>query len=137
MSDSAPVSVLPGAAPGAQTPAAAGSAARNFLVQLEQALANIVTLKVVTLVGTVDVTGAGAGARVAIVAGTPLDAASTEVNLLDGHITNTFSAGFGALANGEMRNFHESQVEKSQAIVTGNLAEIQKLATALIATVRR
>jgi hypothetical protein len=36
-----------------------------------------------------------------------------------------------------MRKFHQSQVEKSQSIVTGNLAELQKLATALLGAVRR
>src|SRR5690349_823624 len=116
MSDNAPVSVLPSAGTSTtQSQNVAGNAARNFLDKVEQALANIVTLKVVTLVGTVDVTGAGTDAKVAIVAGAPLEAASTEVNLLDGDITNTFSTGFATLANGEMRNFHQAQVEKSQA----------------------
>lgn len=136
MSESTMVSVLPGAASLASPPVA-GGAARSLLDKIEQALANLVTLKVVTLVGAVKVTGTGTVAEVSIVPDTPLEAASTEVDLLQGDITNTFSVGFGALANGEMRNFHQSQVEKSQAIVTGNLAEVQKLATALIVAVRR
>lgn len=114
-----------------------GSVARDFLQKLEQALEAIVTLKVVTLIGQAEVTGAGTQASVAIVHGTTPEAASTEIELLTGHITNTFSAGFAALANGEMRNFHQGQVEKSQSIVTGNLAEVQKLATALIGAIRR
>jgi hypothetical protein len=114
-----------------------GNAAREFLSKIEQALVDLVTLKVVTLIGPVTVTGTGTRASVAITgAGTP-EAASTEVDLLNGDITNTFSAGFSALANGDMRNFHQSQVEKSQSIITGNLAEVQKLAAALLAAVRR
>jgi hypothetical protein len=114
-----------------------GSLARDFLQKLEHALEEIVTLKIVTLVGQAEVTGAGTKASVAITPATSPEAASTEIDLLTGDITNTFSAGFAALANGEMRNFHQSQVEKSQSIVTGNLAELQKLATALIGAIRR
>jgi hypothetical protein len=118
-------------------PSPPGSAARDFLERIEHALAAIVTLKVVTLIGPVTVTGAGTQASVAIAGETAPEAASTEIDLLTGHITNTFSTGFAALASGEVRNFHQSQVEKSQSIVTGNLAEVQKLATALLAAVRR
>jgi hypothetical protein len=114
-----------------------GSVARDFLVKVEQALEEIVTLKIVTLIGPVSVAGAGTGASVAIAREAGTEAASTEIDLLTGHITNTFSTEFAALANGEMRNFHQSQVEKSQSIVTGNLAEVQKLATALLGAVRR
>jgi hypothetical protein len=114
-----------------------GSVARDFLVKVEQALEEIVTLKIVTLIGPVSVSGAGTGASVAIAREAGTEAASTEIDLLTGHITNTFSTEFATLANGEMRNFHQSQVEKSQSIVTGNLAEVQKLATALLGAVRR
>ena len=133
MSDTRDVVTMPGAG----APAGPSGGAREFLQRLEQALNNLVTLKVVTLVGPVNVTGAGTDVTVAIAAGAAPEAASTEVNLLDGDITNTFSTGFSALANGAMSNFHQSQVEKSQTIVTGNLAEVQKLATALINVVRR
>jgi hypothetical protein len=133
MSDTRDVVAMPGASP----PGASGSSARDFLQRLEQALNNLVTLKVVTLVGPVNVTGAGTDVTVAIAPGAAPEAASTEVNLLDGDITNTFSTGFSAIASGAMSNFHQSQVEKSQTIVTSNLAEIQKLATALISAARR
>src|SRR5215472_17763646 len=137
MSDTRDVVTMPGAGTPAASPGASGSTAREFLQRLEQALSNLVTLKVVTLVGPVNVSGSGTQVTVAIAPGAAPEAASTEVNLLDGDITNTFSTGFSALTNGEMRNFHQSQVEKSQTIVTGNLAEVQKLATALISVVRR
>jgi hypothetical protein len=114
-----------------------GNAAREFLSKVEQALVDLMTLKIVTLIGPVTVTGTGTRASVAITGAGAPEAASTEVDLLSGDITNTFSAGFSALANGEMRNFHQSQVEKSQSIVTENLAEVQKLAAALLAAVRR
>jgi hypothetical protein len=114
-----------------------GTFARDFLMKLERALEEIVILKIVTLIGQVSVTGEGTKASVGIAGQAQPEAASTEIDLLTGHITNTFSIGFAALANGEMRNFHQSQVEKSQSIVTGNLAEVQKLATALLGAVRR
>jgi hypothetical protein len=114
-----------------------GGAAREFLAKIEQALEDLVTLKVVTLVGPVAVTGTGTEARVTITGAGATEAASTEVDLLRGDITNTFSTGFSALANGEMRSFHQTQVEQSQSIVTGNFAELQKLATALLGAVRR
>jgi hypothetical protein len=129
-----------GAADNREAPTAAhppGIVARDFLVKLERALEQIVTLKIVTLIGQVSVTGEGTKASVGTAGQAQTEAASTEIDLLTGHITNTFSTGFAALANGEMRNFHQSQVEKSQSIVTGNLAEVQKLATALIGAVRR
>jgi hypothetical protein len=107
------------------------------MLKVEQALDSIVTLKVITLIGPVSVTGAGTGATVALVPGTAPEAASTEINLLLGDITNTFSPGFSTLANGDMRTFHQSQVEKSQSIVTSNLAEVQKLAAALMTAVRK
>jgi hypothetical protein len=114
-----------------------GTFARDFLVKLESALEEIVILKIVTLIGQVSVTGEGTKVSVGIAGQAQPEAASTEIDLLTGHITNTFSTGFAALANGEMRNFHQSQVEKSQSIVTGNLTEVQKLATALLGAVRR
>jgi hypothetical protein len=82
-------------------------AARNLLDKIEQALANLVTLKVVTLVGTVKVTGAGTAAEVSIASDTPPEAACTEIDLLQVDIANTFSAGFAGLANGEIRSFHQ------------------------------
>ncbi|MBV8457581.1 MAG: hypothetical protein JO122_13310 [Acetobacteraceae bacterium] len=135
-------SVSPGAGAGDDRTASVsatppGSIARDFLQKLEHALEDIVTLKVVTVIGQVNVTGAGSKANVAILSGTIPEAASTEIDLLTGDITNTFSPGFAALANGEIRNFHQSQVEKSQNIVTGNLAEVQKLAIALVGAIRR
>jgi hypothetical protein len=136
--EGAPLSAVAADNQGAPTSAhPPGTFARDFLVNLEHALEEIVTLKIVTLIGQVSVAGEGTKASVGIAGQAQPEAASTQIDLLTGHITNTFSTGFAALANGEMRNFHQSQVEKSQSIVMGNLAEVQKLATALLGAVRR
>lgn len=113
---------------------AAPASARDFLKALENALGRVATLKVVTVVGEVSVSGAGADTAVAARPGAAMEAASTEVNLLDGHIVNVFSPSFSAA--GGLQAFHQLQVEKSSDIVLRNLAELQKLASAL-ATVRR
>ncbi|WP_237479807.1 hypothetical protein [Lichenibacterium dinghuense] len=122
-----PDSVPPGA------PAAVS--ARDFLRSLENAFGQLVTLKVVTVVGDVSVSGTGGDTVVATRPGTSVEAASTEVNLLDGHIVNVFSTGFAA-TGGDLQGFHKTQVEKSNDIMLRNLAELQKLASAL-ATMRR
>jgi hypothetical protein len=139
MSDRATVSVVPEAGtPAAQSAAAPpGNAARDFMQRVEKALDALMTLKIVTVVGPVAVAGAGTDISVAIAPGAATEAACTEINLLNGDIANVFSSGFAALSNGDMRGFHQSQVEKSQSIVTGNLAEVQKLAMALSPQSRR
>src|SRR5690242_15770099 len=71
-----------------------GIVARDFLVKLERALEQIVTLKIVTLIGQVSVTGEGTKASVGTAGQAQAEAASTEIDLLTGHIINTFSTGF-------------------------------------------
>src|SRR5215813_10103847 len=90
--DAAPLSVSTGdnrIAVATATPP--GAVARDFLQKLEHALIEIVTLKVVTVIGQVNVTGAGTHASVAILPGATPEAASTEIDLFSGDITNTFS----------------------------------------------
>lgn len=148
--DSAQPSAAAVTAPAAPPPPAPASSARDFLKALENAFGRLVTLKVVTVVGDVSVSGTGGDTVVAARPGSPVEAASTEVNLLDGHIINVFSPGFastgatptdgastaGAPSGGSLQTFHQSQVEKSGDIMLRNLAELQKLASAL-ATARR
>lgn len=121
--------------PSSPVPPATAVSARDFLRSLENAFGQLVTLKVVTVVGDVSVSGAGGNTVVATRPGASVEAASTEVNVLDGHILNVFSSGFAA-AGGGLQAFHQAQVEKSNDIMLRNLAELQKLAGAL-ATMRR
>lgn len=122
--------------PPAQAPAEPSpvSSAREFLKSLENAFGRLATLKVVTVVGEVSVSGVGGATAVAARPGASVEAASTEVNLLDGDIVNVFSPSFSTA--GGLQAFHQSQVEKSSDIMLRNLAELQKLASAL-ATMRR
>ena len=120
----------------AAAPGPDAATARGFLQRLETALQGLVTLRVVTLVGDVSIAG-DASSPVVSVKDTPApQAASTEIDLLDGRIVNAFSSGFAALDAGAMQAFHQAQVEKSSAIMLGNLAELQKLAASLLTTRR-
>lgn len=117
MADDTAVPAVPGVPP-------AQGGARGFLQQLEQALAQLGTLRIVTVIGDVDVTGAALATAVAVRPNAPAEAASTEIDLLDGRITNILSPGFSALGGGSVQAFHQTQVEKSSAIVATNLAEL-------------
>lgn len=120
--NSAPASQLPGA--------------RGFLQRLEQALSDLATLRIVTVVADVDVTGVGATSTLSVRANAPVEGASTEIDLLNGRITNIASPGFAAQDGGSLRAFHQAQVERSSAIVAGTLAELQRLAGALLSARR-
>ena len=110
--------------------------ARSFLQTLEQALTRLTTLRITTVVSDVDVTGGGLDTVVAARPAASAEAASTEINLLEGQITNIFSTGFAALSGGTLQAFHQAQVEKSSGMVAANLIELQRLATALLSTRR-
>lgn len=110
--------------------------ARSFLQTLEQTLIRLTTLRITTVVSDVEVSGSGLDTTVTVRQAGTAEAASTEINLLDGQITNTFSSGFASLSGGTLQSFHQAQVEKSNSIMAANLIELQRLATALL-SVRR
>jgi hypothetical protein len=56
----------------------------------------------------------------------------TEINLLTGKINNVISSSLATGPLASFRDFHSAQVERSQAIVLGNLGELQKLAASLL-----
>jgi hypothetical protein len=133
---SMPASQSGAPAPSIVPPPDPASTARGFLQRLEGALKDLVTLKVVTVVGDVSVSGSGGDIVVAARDGAAVEAASTEIDLLDGHIVNIFSPKFSDAGGGTLQAFHQTQVEKSNAIMAANLLELQKLAAALT-TMRR
>ena len=128
---SAPVGPAPVGMPVAR--ARSGSTPQDFLQRVETALKDLVTLRITTLVGAVTVEGVGTDAVVRL--GNPAEGEGmmTEIDLLSGKIANVVSAAFATGPLVAMQAFHASQVEKSQAIVAGNLNELQKLASALLA----
>jgi hypothetical protein len=138
----APISVSGGessslAGPVVATPPAPrpriGSAPQDFLQRVEQALKTLDTLRITTLVGAVAVEGVGTDALVRLNNPAEGEGMMTEIDLLTGKIANVVSTAFASGALVTMQAFHAAQVEKSQAIVAGNLNELQKLASALLA----
>ncbi len=128
-SDIAPISTGATGAPAQRT----GSAALNFLQMIEQALDTLVTLKITTVIGVVRVDGEGTDTVVKLRNPEEGEGMMTEINLLNGKINNVISSSLATGPLATFRDFHSAQVERSQAIVLGNLGELQKLATSLLA----
>ena len=83
----------------------------KFLENVKSALENLVTLKIETVI-----TESGGSEKM-----------SSEIDLIDGDITNTIPKSFLAADMKEIRTFHESQVEKGQQIIRDNLAALREL----------
>lgn len=124
-----PPAVVP--APGDASPSA-----RSFLQRIEQSLASLATLRIVTVVGDVSVAGQDLDTTLAVRPDRPTEGASTDIDLLNGHIVNVFSTGFSGQNGGALQAFHQAQVDRSSQIMLSNLAELQKLATSF-ASLRR
>jgi hypothetical protein len=129
--DIAPIAadVAPAATPPAQRP---GSAALNFLQVIEQALNGLFLLKITTVIGPVHIGGEGTDTTVKLRNPDEGDGLMTEINLLTGRINNVISSSLATGPLASFRDLHFAQVERSQAIVLGNLAELQRLAASLL-----
>jgi hypothetical protein len=114
-----------------------GGAALNFLQLIEQALNGLIQLRITTVIGPVHIDGEGTDTTVKLRNPDEGDGMMTEINLLNGKITNVISASLATGPLASFRDFHSAQVERSQAIVMGNLAELQKLAASLLPAQRR
>ena len=130
--------IAPTAGGAAGLPAARpGGAALNFLQMIEQALNGLFQLRITTVIGPVHIDGEGTDTTVRLRDPDEGDGMMTEINLLDGKINNVISAALATGPLASFRDFHSVQVERSQAIVMGNLAELQKLAASLLPPPRR
>ena len=109
-----------------------GTAAGNVLQRIEQALSDLLTLKITTVIGPVHVECDGPDTTVRLRNPDEGDGMMTEINLLNGKINNVISGSLAIGPLAALREFHSNQVERSQTIVLGNLAELQKLAALLI-----
>jgi hypothetical protein len=127
--DLAPIAADVAPAPPAQRP---GSAALNFLQVIEQALNGLFLLKITTVIGPVHIDGEGTDTTIRLRNPDEGDGLMTEINLLTGKINNVISSSLATGPLASFRDFHSAQVERSQAIVLGNLAELQKLAASLL-----
>jgi hypothetical protein len=121
--------ITPAPTPPAQRP---GSAAQNFLQIIEQALNELSLLKITTVIGPVHIDGEGTDTTLKLRNPDDGDGMMTEINLLTGKINNVISSSLATGPLASFRDFHSAQVERSQAIVLGNLGELQKLAASLL-----
>jgi hypothetical protein len=117
------------AAASAQRP---GGAAQNVLQVIEQALNGLFLLKITTVIGPVHIDGVGTDTTIRLRNPDEGDGLMTEINLLTGKINNVISSSLATGPLASFRDFHSAQVERSQAIVMGNLGELQKLAASLL-----
>ena len=108
-----------------------GRTAQNFLQAVEHAL-NDLLLKITTVIGSVHIDGEGTDTMVRLRNPDEGEGLMTEINLLSGKINNVISSSLATGPLASFRDFHAAQVERSQAIVMGNLAELQKLAASLL-----
>lgn len=130
---------MPAPAPNPTPVAAAAPAdasARSFLATLGGALSDLATLRIVTVVGDVSVSGAGEATAVTARDGGTVEAASTEIHMLDGHIVNVFSPKFSSAGDGALYGFHQAQVAGSVRMFGDHLAALKALATDLLQTRR-
>ena len=104
---------------------------------IEQALNGLIQLRITTVIGPVHIDGEGTDTTVKLRNPDEGDGMMTEINLLNGKINNVISASLATGPLASFRDFHSAQVERSQAIVMGNLAELQKLAASLLPPPRR
>jgi hypothetical protein len=109
-----------------------GSTAQNFLQAVEHALNDLLVLKITTVIGSVHIDGEGTDTMVRLRNPDEGEGLMTEINLLSGKINNVISSSLATGPLASFRDFHAAQVERSQAIVMGNLAELQKLAASLL-----
>jgi hypothetical protein len=108
-----------------------GSAAQTFLQAIEQALNDLLVLKITTVIGAVHIDGEGTNTMVRLRNPDEGEGLMTEINLLTGKINNVISSSLATGPLASFRDYHAAQVERSQAIVLGNLAEL-KLAASLL-----
>lgn len=106
----------------------------SFIRTLTRLFNKLTEVKVVTILGesTVTVTKSDSGGTTVDFVPPPgqVDAFVTIVNLLEGDAINIVSDEF--VQNQELSDFHAAQVEKSLAVLPGNIEALVKLAKAVI-----
>ena len=102
---------------------------KPLLKRIEDALQNLLTLKVVTLVGPLDVTANGESFEIVPHDPTASDGIATSIRLEQGDITNVMSGN--AFDNKALFEFHAQQVALSRQIVGDNMKAVLDLARSL------
>jgi hypothetical protein len=113
--------------------------ASKFIETLERIFNELSELKVVTAVGPVKVTlttGADGRTKTTVETGNAAieQGIVTIFDLVDGDVTNVVSPELEG--NAALRSFHTEQVEKSQAVLKGNITAMIELGKAIAAEIR-
>ncbi len=88
--------------------------------KIKNSVANLVTLRIVTAVGPPKADGSGPDYS-------QDKLMSSEIDLLQGDITNVIDPSFVSGELQSLRAFHEGQVDKGEQIVRGNLKALREL----------
>ena len=110
-----------------------------FIQKVEQSLNRLVTLNVVTAVGSAKVEiksddAGGANTKIELSGGSS-KVIWTSIDLVQGDITTVIDPDFQGDAGKELREFHKSRESQGLEIIRGNIAALKELVTLLGAAV--
>ena len=103
------------------TPAPAPKSQRELLGIVTKAVAEVVNLRIVTVVSPVAVGGTLEHPTVAFDQGAKVGAIATCINLLDGDITTAIDPAYANATDDPVRQYHEDQVKEAKETVDRNL----------------
>jgi hypothetical protein len=116
------------ASPLVQTGSAPPAKSQSELLGIiTRAVAEVVNLKIITVVTPVTVGGTLERPTVGVDESPQVGAIATCINLLDGDITTAMDAADGTNADDPVRQYHEAQVQEAKEIVERNLKTIADL----------
>ena len=110
-----------------EAPAPEPKSQRELLGIVTKAVAEVVNLKVITVVSPVSVGGTLESPTVAFDQGRNVGAIATCINLLEGDITTAMDAAYSSNVNDPVRLYHEAQVKEAKEIVDRNLSTLAEL----------
>jgi hypothetical protein len=103
------------------TPASPPKSQHELLGIVTKAIAEVVNLKIITVVSPVSIGGTLEHPTVTFDQGAKAGAIATSINLLDGDITTAIDPAYGSNADDPVRQYHENQVSEAKEIVDRNL----------------
>jgi hypothetical protein len=109
------------------TPAPEPRSQHELLGIITNAIAEVVNLKVITVVSPVSIGGTLEKPTVAFDQSQKVGAIATCINLLEGDITTAIDPTYGNNAEDPVRQYHEEQVKEAKEIVDRNLKMVADL----------
>ena len=94
---------------------------------ITKAVAEVVNLKIITVVSPVAIGGTLENPTVTFDQGQKVGAIATCINLLEGDITTAIDPAYGNNADDPVRQYHEDQVKEAKEIVDRNLKLVADL----------